>query len=342
MVYRYVPILRWKQGERDALAHTPLSASQDVAPLIVVGDELKTKKKTKAKAAIAGPDFFSQEIHGAWGSRPFYLDASNIPPSSAGHHTLVAMANSCRAIGALLIPATELTAPPPYQLAVQTVIQKDQRGCALRISPQELGAAAVWVPSWPIPLSQTDLIIDFKDSVGMAAGLGGSLTHAFQNLHSALNWRSVTFAGTSMPENFGGYANGLHTARRHEWQIWNQLAQARLPYQINYGDYATVPIVPPPDGIRYGFPINVRYTLPTDFLICKGVVTRGPTGVDQSVQLVAHAKSIAAYPSRHPIQCWPDKTIDRIATGHERPGALVKWVTIGVSRHIALVRTLLP
>jgi hypothetical protein len=337
----YVPILRWKAGERDALGHIAGAASPGIIPLIVFGEDLKIKKATKKTPAIQGPDFFCHEILGAWGGRPFYLDASNIAPTSAGNHILVGIANVCGAAGTQLIPATILGAPPPYQAAVQTVAQQNQRGCALRISPQELSNIAQWVGSWFIPLNRTDLIVDFKDSVGLAAGLMASLVSAFQNLHGWQQWRSITFAGTSMPENFTGYNNGLHTVTRHEWQIWGHLA-ANLPYQINYADYATVPIVPPPEGIRYGFPINVRYTLPTEFLICKGVVTRGPTGVDQSLQLVGHAQSIVAYHNRHPIQCWADRTIDRIAAGTESPGALVKWVTIGVNRHIQLVRTLLP
>lgn len=342
MIHRYIPILRWKIGERAALACIPPNGSEDIIPLIVLGDDLNGKEATKTKPAIAGPNFFAQEIFKIWGGRPFYLDASNIPPTSTSHHPLTASAQASQAAGANLIPATHLAAPPPYQTAVQSIANNNHVGAALRVKLQELGALPQWAATWSVPLNVMDLVVDCADTIGMVATLGISLTNVFQNLHGAGQWRTVTIAGTSMPENFTGYAAGLHTIPRAEIQVWQQLTHSNLSYRIDFGDYATVPIVPPPDGIRYGFPINVRYTLPAEFLICKGVVTRGPQGIDQSPQLIGHAQSIFGYGGRNPITCWGDSTVDNIAAGTDTPGALVKWVTIGVNRHIQLVRTLLP
>jgi hypothetical protein len=48
------------------------------------------------------------------------------------------------------------------------------------------------------------------------------------------------------------------------------------------------------------------------------------------------------YSGRSRLDCWADDTIDKIATGEEKPGGLEKWVTIAVNRHIARVRTDAP
>jgi hypothetical protein len=135
---------------------------------------------------------------------------------------------------------------------------------------------------------------------------------------------------------------GLHTIPREEVQLWSDIANAGLPYRIDFGDYATPPIAEPPPAIAWGYPINVRYTLAKDFLICRGVKTTGFGGVDMDTQLIGHAQSIVAYTQRGPINCWADNYIDQIAAKTIGPGNLETWVQIGINRHIELVRSLLP
>jgi hypothetical protein len=145
-----------------------------------------------------------------------------------------------------------------------------------------------------------------------------------------------------MPENFGGFLAGLHTIPRDEVHLWAALAKAGLPYRIDFGDYATPPIAEPPPAIAWGYPINVRYTLAQEFLICRGVKTTGFGGVDMEPQLIGHAKSIVAYSQRGRIHCWADDLIDQIAATSQGQGNLETWVHIGINRHIELVRSLLP
>jgi hypothetical protein len=197
-----------------------------------------------------------------------------------------------------------------------------------------------WSRNWPHAPNETDLIVDLEDNVATVSDLGSVLDLAFRNLHGAGKWRSVTVAGTSMPENFGDYeTDDTHLIERVEWTLWQHLIALSLPYQLDYGDYTTVPITGAPSEARAGFPINVRYTLPTQFLICRGVRTRGLGSRDQGTQLTAHAKTIANYRGRNRANCWADNTIDKIAARKEGPGGLTHWVTIGVNRHIARVRT---
>jgi Beta protein len=197
--------------------------------------------------------------------------------------------------------------------------------------------------SWPHALDQTDLIVDLADRVGVIADLGSSLELAFRNLHRADEWKSVTIAGSSMPENFSDYdKDRVHLIERVEWTLWQQLIALSLPYRLDYGDYATVATTPPPTNIRTGFPINVRYTLPTQFLICRGVRTRGEGAKDQDKQLIGHANTIVRYKKRSRLTCWADTMIDKIAEGEEKPGSLETWDKIAVNRHIERVRSDIP
>jgi hypothetical protein len=145
-----------------------------------------------------------------------------------------------------------------------------------------------------------------------------------------------------MLENFKGYGEGVFTIERVEWTLWQHLLSLSLPYRLDYGDYATVTIKPPPEKVRWGFPINVRYTLPTQFLICRGVGTTGEDGEDMKDQLIKHAKAIRRYANRKRLNCWADANIDQIAAEEIDPGGLEDWVKIAINRHIARVRTDLP
>ena len=101
--------------------------------------------------------------------------------------------------------------------------------------------------------------------------------------------------------------------------------------------------MPSPQGIAWGFPINVKYTLANGFLICRGVKTTGLGAQDMDAQLVGHAGTIVAFPTRAPlVHCGGDRHIDDIYSGATGPGNLETWVTIGVNRHAELVRHLLP
>jgi hypothetical protein len=196
----------------------------------------------------------------AWGTGPFFLDASALSSSPGAQHPIVDIANACRAIGLHLIPATPLHITVPYQHAVQVIVGIDHRGVGLRVDLNEFSSAANWMPHWPFPLGSTDLIVDVGDNAPMVAGLGAAVTQVFLGLPSAGQWRSVTIAGTSMPENFSGLVAGKHIIPRAEVALWQRLSAAHLPYQIDFGDYASVSTTPPPSGIAWGFPINVRYT----------------------------------------------------------------------------------
>jgi hypothetical protein len=344
MKYRYIPILRWKQGEKRALKLVSKPLAEDVWPLIVVSeDTFADRPETITREAVSASFDFADDVYKHWGDRPFFFDASEIPPSDKGTHPLIDTAAECKKIGAKLTPATTLDAHESYEAAVVSVAHDYSCGVALNVSLREFTSASDWAPSWPHALDQTDLIVDLADKVATVSDLGSILEMGFRNLHRGKEWRSVTIAGTSMPANFSEYEkDDVHFIDRMEYTLWQQLIASSQPYRLDYGDYATVAITPPPSDIGWGFPINVRYTLPTQFLICRGVRTRGKGAKDMDKQLVKHANTIMKYRGRKRLDCWADETIDKIATGEDKPGGLEKWVTIAVNRHIARVRTDVP
>jgi len=344
MQIRYVPFLRWKAGEKTALLRLSTQAKIDSVPYILLGaDNFKDKKATKRTPALTAAHAFATELVRCWGPSPIYLDATPLAITSGLITPLESAADQVAVAGGKIIPALSLKSTNAYQNAVIAVARKYSTGVALRVSLSEMTNAKTWIRSWPFALSETDLIIDLDNSVEAVAALGSAVVNAFLTLEQGGDWRSVTISGTSIPDNFTGLAAGLYERERIEYSLWRALSSSKLPYVLHYGDYATVSTATPAPGIAWGYPITVKYTLPQSFLICRGVRTRGFGAQDMSVQLVKHAQSIVGWPSRSPLShCWADKQIDAIAAGLAGPQGLGHWVSLGVNRHMELVRALLP
>lgn len=340
----YTPILRWKRGERTALRNLTQAGRVDVKPLIILGAEhYSPRSATATRPAMNAAEALAADVLSYWGTEPFYLDVSRLPVQVGGQHALVAISQACRAAGLQMLPAFTLAGPAHYLAAVALVVAIDGRGAALRVDLQEFATAALWAGGIGLAVQQIHLIADFGSNVANVAALGHALVQTFISLHQAGAWASVTVAGCSLPENFTGFAQGQHLIPRHEWGVWHMLAPAVAAYNVGYGDYATVAPSAPPPGIAWGFPINVKYTVDTDFLVCRGVKTTGPAAMDMDVQLRGHANSVVAYGPRKPISnCWGDTRINQIAAGIEGPGNLEKWVQISVNRHIEKIRHDLP
>ena len=83
---RYIPILRWKEGEWIALQQLSPAGRANVAPLIVLtSDQYRETRATRTRAAAPAAATFVADLVAAWGTSPFFLDASGLgdgrPPS---------------------------------------------------------------------------------------------------------------------------------------------------------------------------------------------------------------------------------------------------------------------
>lgn len=343
MVYQYVPILRWKKGEQAALRQLSAPGRGDVFPLIILQNEqYKVKKETKLKPAVPSAEVFTDLVLHCWGKGAFYLDATSLPDLPNGQHPLSDICASARTKGLELIPCTKITATGAYNAAARAANSIDQAGVAVRLDLGEVANAPQWAASWFVPLQETDLIIDIGGNTRLVQQILPQAQATVQGLYLANQWRTVTLAGSTMPLDFSGLTQGVHLIPRIEKVIW-QIISSNVPFRLDYGDYTTVPANAVSKDIPWGYPINARYTLHDEFLICKGTSPTGFGGVDMDVQLIQHATTILNYSNRNPLShCWADAQIDAIATGALKPSNLATWVQYSVNRHIEVVRHILP
>src|SRR3990172_7806139 len=103
----YVPILRWKEAERNALAQLSRDVSTRVTPLIeLIGDDFgKSGSGTSVQEKAAA---ISGHLFRCWGE-PLFIDLRYVPegPSPEVLDNLIGLLGSCsKAMGVSLIPVT--------------------------------------------------------------------------------------------------------------------------------------------------------------------------------------------------------------------------------------------
>lgn len=337
----YVPILKWKQGERTALLNLSAAGRTHVVPHISVGEAQFGSKGKKAPPPAS--EHFVKQVVDAWGTTPVFLDASALT-GSPSHHTLDDIRAKAKAAGVVLIPSMRFMPSKEYSAAVLRAAKQDKRGIGFRISLAEMTSAASWATSWPVPLNETDLIVDLGDSVANVFALGASVHSAFASLHGAGSWRTVTICGGNIPATLSGYAVGCTKLPRRELDLWKQLTTKGLPYALDYGDYTTIGPNAITEGIEGPVPINAKYTLKDEYAVFHGVKIKGPGAKTRDVQYRDYAKQITKMPNRGALaHCWGDTIIDAIANDPTAsPGSPASWVSYSVNRHIELTRTQLP
>ncbi|ADJ25010.1 hypothetical protein Hden_3216 [Hyphomicrobium denitrificans ATCC 51888] len=343
--FRYMPVLRWKLNDRTGLLNVSATGGRGVAPLIQLWPKQysgpRATKPKKGHTPLTAAEFFAKQVSDAWGVEPVYLDASQLVDGSA--HPLIDIAKAASVGGLNIIPVVELTSPVNYQVAAKKMAAASGSGIGLRISLPEMTAASAWVPKWPYPASDTDLIVDLGGSVANVAALGVSVANAFASLHSGSSWRTVTLIGCSIPTTLSGFSLGRTMLPRHEFILWRTLTTHGLPYRLDFGDYGSIAPGPPIE-IEALVPINAKYSLPEKFAVFRGVKIKGPGAMPMSQQLRSYAKQIVALKPRHALKhCWADGQIDAM---HADPSFSVGnpgvWVGLNLNRHIEITRHTLP
>jgi hypothetical protein len=101
----------------------------------------------------------------------------------------------------------------------------------------------------------------------------------------------------------------------------------------------------PPGFAMANATVTVRYATDADWLIRKGVSTRGANGQPMATQYHAHSQQLVAHPLFGGVPgCWGDGQISQIAStaGAGRSGNRGTWVALGLNRHLSVVAAHLP
>lgn len=351
-VNHYVPALKAKKGEYDALAGLDEKTRSFITPLIeVVPVPWDYTEDAPTKTLAQHLDRDCRMMVECWGcDAPLFLELDNAVDEPAvidsGDHPVQWTHSRLASMGVAAVPVTGLGRSVAYNEAVADVVAGHQLGLCLRLRPEEftdpaaLGAnVTAFLTEVGLEPSQVDLVID-NASIEPSTGLHLLLARSELDALPALDqWRSLTLLQSAFPENLSSVApQSRHRLERTEWLVWRALADqfGSLPRLPTFGDYAI-------DGPRFveGDPrllqmsANVRYTSEEYWLILKGVTIKR-NGFGQYHKLAQDLVTSC------PEWCGPDFSpgdayIAACARHVDGPGNASTWRRVGTSHHLSFV-----
>jgi hypothetical protein len=364
----YVPILRWKQGERLALRDLRKGDRDWLTPLIEIPRKMFEAPKEQEDQGADAPEEKPEEepvlfpkaegqrpdpgqvllvatkgILGAWHYSRFFLDLCHVDghvPQIQARHPLAFIAEEARRIKLLLVPVTGLSRRGEYQKAVAQVAAIDGRGVCLRVAYDEVlrstfsAGLADRLRKLSLEAADVDLLLDFQEFDPEKPSIRAVLDH-IPHLNA---WRTLTVASGAFPKDLQQYKDpGRHTIPRNDWLVWRQLAKQRLKrepsfsdYTVQYGRYEE-----PPD--RSNPSASIRYTRPEEWVVMRGegIYNKGGPGPAQwpaNATLLRESKDFySAYFSKG------DEYIARMSGGADGNGNARTWISAGINHHMTVV-----
>lgn len=339
----YVPSLRWRCGEYQALNRLEDSAKDRVVPFVLIPEiEFDFEERRPKKSVQDHVNPFPKRYHMKWDYRPAWIDAHPKIAStlmSDGKLPIAHVFDELRTIGSAALPVTSLDASPAINVAVTAIVDADRRGVGIRARLEHvmkptfgtlLGGLLNTIGVVP---AEADLILDlgapnYEPYDDFADGLAA----AMDGVADLADYRSFVLLGTSYPASIDLDKPGGDLPR-HDWAFFKVLRDklrdaGRIP---NYGDYTIVhPDFTPRDMRMVKSGGKIVYTSDGFWVVRKGGAFRDNPGQmhDHCAHIVASGKFRGSAFSAG------DAYIEQCANRTVPPSTLTRWKEIGINHHI--------
>ena len=343
----YVPALRWRQGEYQALLRLANSVKDRIVPFITIPEiEFDFEEWRPKKSAQEHVHPFAARYKAKWGIRPAWVGVHESivdKPMDDGRDIFTYVFDAMRGFQANAIPAIPLGADAATIRAVSSIVKTDGQGVAISVRLEDLmkpdpqARIEKLVSTLGAPLAETDLVIDLgAPNFEPYDAFAGALIAAIRRLGDPNAFRNFVLIGTAIPETFRDIAKGADVIPRHDWMFYRTLLK-KLPDNIrrpNFGDYTIVhPNFTPLDMRKIKSAGKVVYTTPVSWEVRKGGAFR-----DNPEQMHEHCASIvgsgkfkgAGYSSG-------DDYIAKCAIHKVGPSNQPWWKNVTINHHITHV-----
>lgn len=326
----YVPILKYKQGEKDALLTLRDEDKDKIIPLLEVTPDVITKGN------FCGVSDF-------WNDRKYILDVSPEFRDEMQGDEYLQLFERCK--NEKVVPVVRLS---DNEDTVKHLSEGSTNGIALRLYVEEIldddfeGIFDEFTSN--IDISKTDLIIDAQSIESNKINETTFLLKGSINLISDIqSYRSVIFTSNSFPRSLEVERYKLTTIPRIESVLFekvsghfrkNGVELVYSDYSINHWSYFEFIV-----GIQPSF--NIRYTTPDHYVIYKGDTNKkGGLKIEKVSEGCRLLVESAHYFGED--FSWGDNEINEKATGEStKSGNLTTWRAIGTNHHITFIVDLL-
>lgn len=345
MKIKYVPILRWKIGEKNCLENLTTNVASQIIPFIEVSPPSDSSNDEDAEKKLV--KLFSS-FNTSWEDKPFYLFLSEDWFSNADsiHQISEIYEDFYRGINhPKAIPAFDII----DEINIRNVTNLSKtNGVCLRISGnnfETLGQTLNdYVTNALITPQSTDLLIDLKYIDEETYPKKAVLTTAISDIANITDYRRVIIASCSFPKDISDLPSYvINEFKRHEVTIHEISTKLQTAFDFNYvyADYGPMNLNEVTFVLGMSPKFKIKYTTKDKYLIIKGdSLKRGgldlPNVSSCCMQLVNHQQYSGANFS------YGDKVISDTANGTNiKGGNLTSWVGYSFNHHITLIVSLL-
>lgn len=244
MSTKYVPILRWKAGEKNCLEHLEANVSNEIIPFIEVS--MPSASNTEDAAEKKMQKLFNS-FNSSWGSKPFYLYLTEdwyegIDEFSYMfdiYKTFLENINH-----PFVIPAFDLN----DEINISNCVNlHNSNGVCLRININQFENSSDTLNyyisnSWIRP-ENTDLLIDLKFIDNEIYPKKAALTTVISDILSITQYRRIIISSCSFPKDISTLQSDIvNEFLRYETTIHDVCLKLQNAYSFNYvySDYGPI------------------------------------------------------------------------------------------------------
>jgi hypothetical protein len=342
--WKYLPILKWKQGERIALRNLKGNQWDGITPLIELLPISAAPNFASLQAAL--PDYLDKvgkELDKALtDGTPFAVDTRYV---STGYPR---QAQLLIAVSARLNKLTDRPVLPviPSALAQGEAnqiarIAERFHECIVRIDTPSVSVAQVRpivdLVKDAFKSGGVHVVVDQFSLVGKDPKLVATAIKSYLDEAVASKSGSVTIAGGSFPVNLIGFKQGTTDIERVEWRVWKQLKKGGIYADVRYSDYCvTHPALGPEiDPTQMNPSVAIRYAADGLWRLFKaGGFKKGAPNQYQSLCELLLGDAVYSGPDfSYGDKCYADAASAKLGNGNPS-----SWRRDATNHHLVLTQ----
>jgi len=350
----YVPILKWKPAERQALEDLGIQEKKFISPLIQLvmpqpkqpkkGEREKTQEEQLEEVILAIRSRMPEipaEILKAWGNSPIFIDFSLLYNPSLRIEGLNQILTIGEKLGLCLIPVVNLSSEEEIKKVTSSLSKKFNHGLCLRIVYPDLidiAELSQKIESFlkinNLVKENVDILVDLKETYEKGNKYL-DFSGASQKIPHLLKWRTFIFASGAFPEDLTDCVVGENYRDRLDWKNWiEQMNSKKLERIPAFGDY-TIQYPIYKESARFFTPsASIRYALEESWLIMRGQKGKSVQYLANASLLSQHAKFFGdSFSVGDKYIAEKGKNLTKHLKAN-KTGNATNWLTAGINHHL--------
>ena len=345
--WKYMPLLKWKQGERLALKNLASSQWESIVPLIELQPIVAAPDRDSLRSAL--PNYLAkiakEMAQAIPNDKPLVIDVRHVAPGYPGQLGLLktVCAQLEKVAKRRVFPVLSEAVVSRHAADLSVIDGFDEY--VLRIQTPLIKAAQVQavvkqVVGSGIAKGRLHVVVDQYSIVNEDPKARLAMVRPYIDEALAAACASTTVVGGSFPANLIGFKQGMQDLPRVEWAVWRALKKSPSHASLRYGDYTVSNPAPVPDmdPKMVNPSVAIRYAAPDHWRLFKaGGFKKGKPNQYQNLCVLLLGDSVycgAAF-------SFGDDCYDKAANAKLGNGNPSSWRRDATSHHLVLTASTL-